>query len=336
MFSGSRSELVTPARAGAAQHRGQPVLHRARGVGVVRAADPAVGVPVGRSARAAAVRRRRRPGLAGRAPAAPAGDLQAVSGGASGPSELHELTPNPLRSDGVEPWTEHMVPMQQHLRHQTMAEKQVFLGVRLTRRPPSHRLIAAVWRHPGNIEHARLLSQVERVTETRRAAGAGGPAGDGGGDGVAAAPLDRDRAARPGGLVAGRGGRVGVRRPAHLHRRGRLRRAAVRPHGAADRPRSRRSDVERHVAVMSVGRLEEIEAPDPGHEPWLSHTDRLPFPVEWSCQFRRALRCRRPGRRSSASCWWSATCSGTTREHDLDEPLALDRQARRPARSRTR
>ena len=40
--------------------------------------------------------------------------------------------------------------------------------------------------------------------------------------------------------------------------------------------------VERHVAVMSVGRLEEIEAPDPGHEPWLSHTDRLPFPVEWS------------------------------------------------------
>src|SRR5690606_12504800 len=33
--------------------------------------------------------------------------------------------------------------------------------------------------------------------------------------------------------------------------------------------------VERHVAVLTVGRVEEIEAPDPGHEPWLSHTDRL-------------------------------------------------------------
>src|SRR4051794_9565661 len=61
---------------------------------------------------------------------------------------LHELTPRPLRSEGVEPWTEHMVRMQRHLRNQTMAEKKVFLGVRLSRRPPSHRLIAAVWRHP--------------------------------------------------------------------------------------------------------------------------------------------------------------------------------------------
>jgi hypothetical protein len=33
--------------------------------------------------------------------------------------------------------------------------------------------------------------------------------------------------------------------------------------------------VERHVAVMSVGRLEELEAPDPGREPWLAHTDKV-------------------------------------------------------------
>ena len=32
--------------------------------------------------------------------------------------------------------------------------------------------------------------------------------------------------------------------------------------------------------------------------------------------------------RSRGSCWWSATCRGTIAEHDLDEPLALDRQAR--------
>ena len=78
---------------------------------------------------------------------------------------------------------------------------------------------------------------------------------------------------------------------------------------------------------MSVGRLEEIEAPDPGHEPWLAHTDRLPFPVEWSCQFdilsggdakqaiQRKLLVVRDMQRHYA-------------EHELDEPLALDRQAR--------
>src|SRR5688572_13268774 len=80
--------------------------------------------------------------------------------------ELHRLTPEPLSSPGVEPWTEHMVTMQRYLRHQTMAEKDVFLGVRIASRAPSHRMIGAVWRHPGNIEHARLLPHVERIDET--------------------------------------------------------------------------------------------------------------------------------------------------------------------------
>ena len=85
--------------------------------------------------------------------------------------------------------------------------------------------------------------------------------------------------------------------------------------------------MERHVAVLSVGRLEEIEAPDPGHEPWLAHTDRLPFPVEWSAQFdvlsggeaRQAIQRKLLVVRDMQRHY---------REHDLDEPLALDRQAR--------
>jgi hypothetical protein len=77
---------------------------------------------------------------------------------------LHQLTPDPLGTPGVEPWTEHLVTMQKHLRNQTMAEKEIFLGVRVANRAASHRLIGALWRHPGNIEHARLLSQVERVS----------------------------------------------------------------------------------------------------------------------------------------------------------------------------
>jgi hypothetical protein len=84
--------------------------------------------------------------------------------------------------------------------------------------------------------------------------------------------------------------------------------------------------VERWVAVLSVGRVEAVDALDAGVEPWLAHTDRLPFPVEWSGQFdvlsgadarkaiqRKLLVVRDMQRHYS--------------EHGLDEPLALDRQA---------
>ena len=219
-----------------------------------------------------------------------------------------------------------MVRMQRHLRTQTMAEKQVFLGVRLTRRPPSHRAIAAVWRHPGNVEHARLLSLHERVIERvslpglegrpataaemewllRRSIGIGMPApadsspaevGSWESDDLHAFTDQVDYAAQPFARTVELTGRVAEK------------------------------DVERHVAVLSVGRVEEIEAPDPMREPWLSHTDRLPFPVEWSCRFdvlsgseaRRAIQRKLLVVRDMQKHY---------SEHDLDEPLALDRQAR--------
>ena len=75
---------------------------------------------------------------------------------------LDQATPSPLGSR----WGDHLVRMQEHLRHQTMAEKEVYLGVRIAARARSHRVAAALWRKPGNIEKARLLSAVERATET--------------------------------------------------------------------------------------------------------------------------------------------------------------------------
>src|SRR6476620_3609731 len=54
---------------------------------------------------------------------------------------LHQLTPTPLTTPDVEPWSEHMATLQKHLRNQTMAEKEVFLGVRVSNRALSHRLI---------------------------------------------------------------------------------------------------------------------------------------------------------------------------------------------------
>lgn len=240
--------------------------------------------------------------------------------------QLHKLTPSPLETAGQQPWTDHLVDMQQHLRHQTMAEKEVYLGVRIKSRPPSHRLMSAITRRPTNIEHARVLPDLERVTETvglpglegrpatakelewllRRSIGLGMPS-----------PTDLSPTCDPAWDredLASFTDRVEY---------------AAQPLGRTVKLTSRSSGsaVERHVAVLSVGRLEEIEAPDPAHEPWLSHTDRLPFPVEWSAQFdvlsgvdaRRSIQHKllvvRDMQRHFA-------------EHDLDEPLALERQAR--------
>lgn len=240
--------------------------------------------------------------------------------------ELDRRTPDPLVTGNEQGWGEHLVRMQKHLRHQTMAEKEIYLGVRLAARPVSHRLIGAVWRHPGDIEHARLRSQAERATETLALPGL---------DGRPATAHELEWLLRRS---------IGLGLPAphrtepvdsptwddtDLH-------SFTDPVEYATKPLGRTVEVtgsgpaaavQRHVAVLSVGRLEEINAPDPAHEPWLAHTDRLPFPVEWSCQFdvlsgvdakkaiQKKLLVVRDMQRHYA-------------EHDLDEPLALDRQAR--------
>ncbi len=42
--------------------------------------------------------------------------------------------------------------------------------------------------------------------------------------------------------------------------------------------------VVRHVVVLTVGKMSDIRVPE-AHVPWVSKTDSLPFPVEWSCRF---------------------------------------------------
>ena len=239
--------------------------------------------------------------------------------------QLDRRTPSPLRPAAGASWADHLVSMQEHLRHQTMAEKVVFLGVRLSYRAPTHRLAAAIWRHPGNVEHARLLSHVERVAETVGLPGL---------EGRAASSEEMEWLLRRS---------VGVGLPApsslsptasatwdvdDLHTFTDEVDHAVAPLGRTVHVTGRGpgSPVERHVAVLSVGRLEEIDALDPGHDPWLAHTDRLPFPVEWSAQFdvltggeaRQAIQRKLLVVRDMQRHY---------REHDLDEPLSLDRQA---------
>ena len=238
---------------------------------------------------------------------------------------LDARTPTPLETPLGPSWGDHLVAVQKHLRHQTMAEKKVFLGVRLATRSPSHRMLAAIWRHPGHIEHARLLSQVERATETVALPGM---------DGRPATAEEMEWLLR-------RSVGLGLPAPASLSplADGRWKRedlasftddvdyaAAPLSRTVTVTGRSAAASVERHVAVMSVGRVEEIEAPDPGHEPWLAHTDRLPFPVEWSAQF-DVLSGGQARQQIQRKLLVVRDMQRHYREHDLDEPLALDRQA---------
>ena len=199
-------------------------------------------------------------------------------------SGLHRRTPNPLHTPGVPSWGDHLVDAQMHLRTLTMAEKEVYLGVRVTSRSASHRMISRIWRHPGNIEHARLLSQVERISEAVALPGLSGrPA--------TSAEME---------WLLRRSVGIGLPSPSELspvdHEAWEREdldtfsdnvEYAVAPLGRTVQVSGLQAEVasNRHVAVLSVGRVEEIEAPGAAHEPWLAHTDRLPFPVEWSCQF---------------------------------------------------
>jgi len=238
---------------------------------------------------------------------------------------LDRISPAPLQPASGASWGDHLVTMQRHLRHQTMAEKEVFLGVRLASRPLSARLASVALKRPGSREFARLDSIVDRVTEAvalpgmvgrpavaremewllRRSIGLGLPSphllatvddGRWESDDLHAFADDVDYAAQP----FGRSVKVIGRRGEQL--------------------------TERFVSVMSVGRLEEIEAPDPAHEPWLAHTDRLPFPVEWSAQF-DVLSGGEARQQIQRKLLVVRDMQRHYQEHDLDEPLALDRQA---------
>ncbi|MCM0622535.1 ATP-binding protein [Nocardioides bruguierae] len=245
---------------------------------------------------------------------------------ASWARRLDELTTAPLAITGGKPWPDHLVDMQRHLRTQTMAEKEVYLGVRVRSRAPSHRLMSTLLRRPTDIEHARLLPEVERIAEAVALPGL---------DGRPAAAAEMEWLVR-------RSSGLGLPSPQDLspveqqlwteedlatfEDRVEYEAPAL---GRTVKLTSRtdRTPVERHVAVLSVGRLEEMEAPDPAHEPWLSHTDRLPFPVEWSAQF-DVLAGNDARRTIQRKLLVVRDMQKHYAEHDLDEPLALDRQAR--------
>ena len=92
--------------------------------------------------------------------------------------------------------------------------------------------------------------------------------------------------------------------------------------------RLRSQTVSRNVAVLSVGLMEGLRIPEVD-DPWMQHSDRLPFPVEWSAR----IYIRRPeevaGELQRQMGKVRSQIRHYTHDHDLDPPMSLARQADR-------
>jgi hypothetical protein len=78
---------------------------------------------------------------------------------------LDRNSPSPLGGVAGRSWSEHLVAAQQHLRSQTMAEKEVYLGVQLCRRGSGERVAGGVLRRPAKRELDALRRLAARVGE---------------------------------------------------------------------------------------------------------------------------------------------------------------------------
>ena len=85
---------------------------------------------------------------------------------------------------------------------------------------------------------------------------------------------------------------------------------------------------QRNVAVLTVGLMDGLRIPEVD-DPWMQHSDRLPFPVEWSAR----IYVRRPeevtGELQRQMGKVRSQIRHYTHDHDLDPPMSLARQADR-------
>jgi len=92
--------------------------------------------------------------------------------------------------------------------------------------------------------------------------------------------------------------------------------------------RLRSATVQRNVAVLTVGLMDGLRIPEVD-DPWMQHSDRLPFPVEWSAR----IYVRKPeevtGELQRQMGKVRSQIRHYTHDHDLDPPMSLARQADR-------
>jgi hypothetical protein len=192
-------------------------------------------------------------------------------------------TPHPLPTvNGGVSWSDHLVAAQRHLLSVNHAEGQTYLGVTFARRSlgdtMTERVLRTFGRGVGEGERRRLGRTVEQFDEVLGSFGMRGRR-------VTPHELEwllyRSVAlcmAPPTALSPvtnghwERGDLLGLTEQVERYRT---------PYGSTLKLVNRMTGEERHVAVLSVGRMEPLEIPE-RHEPWLHFHERLPWPMEIS------------------------------------------------------
>ncbi|WP_376771195.1 ATP-binding protein [Rhizomonospora bruguierae] len=192
-------------------------------------------------------------------------------------------TPHPLSPvPGAPTWSDHLVAAQRHLLSVNHAEGQTYLGVTFARRGLgdsfTEKVLRLFGRGVGEGERRKLGRTVEQFDEVLGAFGMRGRQ-------VTAHELEwlmyRSVAlcmAPPGQLSPVTGGAwesgdlLALTEQIERYRT---------PYGSTVKLVDRMTGEERHVAVLSVGRMEPLEIPE-RHEPWLHFHERMPFPMELS------------------------------------------------------
>jgi hypothetical protein len=193
---------------------------------------------------------------------------------------LDQNTPQPLPDvAGAPSWGDHLVGAQRHLLSLSHAEGQTYLGISFARRTLGDTLAERFGRKgSGGAERKRWARMVEQFDEVLGSFGMRGRR-------VTPAELEwllyRSVALgmSPPRLVSalglpqwGKGDLLALTEQVERFRS---------PYGATTRLVNRLTGEERHVAVLTVGRMEPLEIPQ-RHEPWLHFHERLPFPMEIS------------------------------------------------------
>ncbi|GAA5196969.1 hypothetical protein GCM10023322_67140 [Rugosimonospora acidiphila] len=196
---------------------------------------------------------------------------------------VDENTPAPLLSvPGAPSWSDHLVAAQHHLLAVNHAEGQTFLGVTFTRRSLgdtlSERIRRLFGRGVADGERRKMARTVEQFDEVLGAFGMRGRR-------VSSNELE---------WLLYRSIALGMSPPTMLSpvssgewNQGDLLAMTEQveryrtPYGSTVKLVNRLTGEERHVAVLSVGRMEPLEIPE-RHEPWLHFHERLPWPMEIS------------------------------------------------------
>ncbi len=195
--------------------------------------------------------------------------------------DKHTARPLPDVTGGTS-WSDHLVAAQRHLLSVNHAEGQTFLGVTFARRSIgdtfAERILRMFGRGTSDSERRKLGRTVEQFDEVLNAFGMRGRR-------VTPQELEwllfRSVAlcmAPPGPLSPvsngqwERGDLLALTEQVERYRS---------PYGSTVKLVNRMTGEERHVAVLTVGRMEPLEIPE-RHEPWLHFHERLPWPMELS------------------------------------------------------